>query len=104
MLIAYIDNTNLLTVPGVAFGAVVIEDAEVTLTMLDPGGEEIAGVDWPLTFLGGTDGTYYVYIPSTAVAPTSKKPSTAVVTITASGSTATLKIPVQWAERRGDCC
>jgi hypothetical protein len=57
--VAYVDNTNLVELKGLksATEESFINDAVVTLTVLDSDGEEVAGQTWPVVMEAvGTDG------------------------------------------------
>lgn len=66
---AYVDNTNIITVSGVAslVTGELIDDAALTLTVLDKDGEEVAGQTWPWTMppVVGQAGTYRGIIKDT---------------------------------------
>lgn len=58
----FVDNTNLIEVRGLksAVEDAFINDAEVTLTVVDADGEEVTGQVWPATmnYVAASDGWY----------------------------------------------
>lgn len=58
----YIDSDNLLTLDALYdnAGASYVNDATVTVTLLDMAGSEVSGETWPvsLSYVSGSDGKY----------------------------------------------
>lgn len=61
-IIAYVENTNTILLTGLKdeLDEVFINDANVTVTVKDSTGAEVAGQVWPATmdYLSGSDGDY----------------------------------------------
>lgn len=64
--IVYVDNTNILEVQGLkdAILNTFINDADVTFTLVDSAGEEVAGQAWPTTmdYVDASSGDYRAVI------------------------------------------
>ena len=66
---AFVANTNLLTLVGLTshITDIAINDATVTVTVMDSSGVEVTGETWPLTmdYISGSDGNYQAVLTDT---------------------------------------
>lgn len=98
----YIDNTNKVTLTGLqnSLDDSYINDATVSVTIVDGDDAEVVGATWPVTleYVSASNGVYRGLIPS-SVELTEDEVYYAVVTATSGSSTATWKQPTVAKER-----
>ena len=100
--VIYINTDTMFTVTGVynEQSKSYVNDAVVTLTLLDDAGDEITGMTWPATmsYVASSDGDYERNIVEGigAVAGTT---GTAVVHIVGDGLESNLRLPVEFKEQ-----
>lgn len=100
MAIVYVDNTSTVTLSGLqnAITSAYINDATVTLTVLDSDGAEVAGETWPVTmaYIATSNGNYRASIDATLTAGGKYD---AVVNVVSGDSSANWIVPLTAIER-----
>ncbi len=99
-----ISNDNYLTLSGLQDAldtANYINDAVVTVTIVDADGGELAGETWPLTmsYVSASNGVYRVKLPYTLSGLTDNDLLTAQITATGGGLRGYWAVPVQAEDR-----
>ena len=87
--ILYLGNNSVIDVAGLRDEATggFINNATVSVTLLDQAGEQVDGADWPLAldFLAGSNGNYRATLPYTLAVGAGERYVARIVAIADSG-------------------